>query len=231
MRFQGLGGGTDVDRSTFVKYRAIGNLGHGDFAIIIFQPQIIHTAIEGPIIRTGIIDIGVGIFLQIKHWKKIILAGIGKFIVQSNPLKVVIVEATLEEGIARIDELERTINIRIDELIDLKQTAFNMIKRIPDLDQQNILIARYIQNMKWDSIADKMDHEIRWVYKTHGIQALLRAQMISDFNKYSEKGYAPIYARDNFENCWKQYHSLGVNGVMDDLHRKFLELSTDPPEE
>ena len=31
-----------------------------------------------------------------------------------------------------------------------------------------------------------------------GIQALLRAQMISDFNKYSEKGYAPIYARDNF---------------------------------
>lgn len=93
MRFQGLGGGTDVDRSTFVKYRAIGNLGHGDFAIIIFQPQIIHTAIEGPIIRTGIIDIGVGIFLQIKHWKKIILAGIGKFIVQSNPLKVVIVEA------------------------------------------------------------------------------------------------------------------------------------------
>ena len=62
-----------------------------------------------------------------------------------------------------------------------------------------------------------------------GIQALLRAQMISDFNKYSEKGYAPIYARDNFENCWKQYHSLGVNGVMDDLHRKFLELPTDPP--
>lgn len=75
---------------------------------------------------------------------------------------------TLEEGIARIDELERTINIRIDELIDLKQTAFNMIKRIPDLDQQNILIARYIQNMKWDSIANEMDHEIRWVYKTHG---------------------------------------------------------------
>ena len=57
-----------------------------------------------------------------------------------------------------------------------------------------------------------------------GIQALLRSQMIADYNKYSEKGYAPIYARDNFENCWKQYHSLGANGVMDDLHEKFLEL-------
>ena len=45
-----------------------------------------------------------------------------------------------------------------------------------------------------------------------GVQALLRSQMISDFNKYSEKGYAPIYARESFENCWTQYHSLGVNG-------------------
>lgn len=60
-----------------------------------------------------------------------------------------------------------------------------------------------------------------------GLQALLRSQMISDYNKYSEKGFAPVYARDNFENCWKQYHSLGANGVMDDLHEKFLDLPTE----
>lgn len=60
-----------------------------------------------------------------------------------------------------------------------------------------------------------------------GIQALLRAQMISDYNKYSEQGAAPIYARENFENCWKQYHELGANGVMDDLHAKFLALPTE----
>lgn len=59
-----------------------------------------------------------------------------------------------------------------------------------------------------------------------GVQALLRAQMINDYNKWSERGYAPIYARQNFENCWEQYHSLGQNGVMDDLHLKFLELPT-----
>lgn len=64
-----------------------------------------------------------------------------------------------------------------------------------------------------------------------GIQALLRSQMISDFNKWSEKGYAPIYARENFENVWRQYHNLGVNGVMDDLHEKFLDLPTKVPEE
>lgn len=62
-----------------------------------------------------------------------------------------------------------------------------------------------------------------------GVQALLRAQMINDYNKWEDRGFAPIYARQNFENCWAQYHALGANGVMDDLHAKFLALPTDPP--
>lgn len=61
----------------------------------------------------------------------------------------------------------------------------------------------------------------------YGVQALLRAQMISDYNKYQDLGFVPIYARENFENCWKQYHALGANGVMDDLHTKFLKLPTE----
>ena len=64
-----------------------------------------------------------------------------------------------------------------------------------------------------------------------GVQALLRAQMINDWNHYSKKGYAPIYARESFENCWQQYHGLGANGVMDDIHKKFLALPTEPETE
>lgn len=60
-----------------------------------------------------------------------------------------------------------------------------------------------------------------------GIQALLRSEMIDTYNKWLDKGYAPIYARDNFENCYKQYHKLGANGVMDDIYRKFMELPTE----
>lgn len=62
-----------------------------------------------------------------------------------------------------------------------------------------------------------------------GVQALLRSQMIHDYNKWAERGYAPIYARENFQNCWKQYHALGANGVMDDIHNKFLMLPIEPP--
>ena len=63
-----------------------------------------------------------------------------------------------------------------------------------------------------------------------GIQALLRSNLLSEYNRWSEVGYAPIYARENFENCWNQYHSLGENGVMDDLHERFLELPTERKE-
>ena len=64
-----------------------------------------------------------------------------------------------------------------------------------------------------------------------GVQALLRSQMINDYNRFKEKGYAPIYAKESFENCWKQYHALGANGVMNDLHDRFLALPTDQPKE
>lgn len=63
-----------------------------------------------------------------------------------------------------------------------------------------------------------------------GVQALLRAQMINDYNKWSDRGYAPLYARQNFENLWVQYEALGENGVIADLHDKFLGLPTEKKE-
>lgn len=59
-----------------------------------------------------------------------------------------------------------------------------------------------------------------------GLQAMLRSQMINDYNYWTSKGYAPIYARENFENLWRQYHLMGANGVMDDIHEKFHKLPT-----
>ena len=60
-----------------------------------------------------------------------------------------------------------------------------------------------------------------------GVQALLRDRLIHEYNRYMDKGYAPIYAKENFENMWKQYHNLGVNGVMDEIHETFMKLPTE----
>lgn len=57
-----------------------------------------------------------------------------------------------------------------------------------------------------------------------GVQAMLRSQMINDYTTWAAKGYAPIYAREAFENNFKQYENLGINGVMQDIYRKFFEL-------
>ena len=57
-----------------------------------------------------------------------------------------------------------------------------------------------------------------------GVQALLRDRLYSTYMHYQEKGYAPIHARENFENMYKHYHVLGANGVMDDIYRKFMDL-------
>ena len=57
-----------------------------------------------------------------------------------------------------------------------------------------------------------------------GVQALLRDRLLKSYDDYSAKGYAPTYARENFENMWNQYHNLGANGVMDDYHKKFMDL-------
>ena len=60
-----------------------------------------------------------------------------------------------------------------------------------------------------------------------GVQALLRDRLYDKYEHYSELGYASIRARENFENMWTQYHNLGKNGVMDDIHVKFMELPTE----
>lgn len=63
-----------------------------------------------------------------------------------------------------------------------------------------------------------------------GVQALLRDRMLHNYNKYNEQGYAPIYAKENFENMYQQYHELGGNGVMTQLHIEFMELPTEREE-
>lgn len=64
-----------------------------------------------------------------------------------------------------------------------------------------------------------------------GLQALLRNEIVKEYNHWIEKGHCPIYARDNIKNMYTQYHGLGQNGVIDDLYEKILDLPTEKPKE
>lgn len=57
-----------------------------------------------------------------------------------------------------------------------------------------------------------------------GVQALLRDRIIQACKYYNGKGYADKDDRENVENLYKHYHSLGANGVIDDIYNQFRSL-------
>ena len=61
-----------------------------------------------------------------------------------------------------------------------------------------------------------------------GLQALLRVQMVNMHDEWVPKGYMPLHCKQLFECLWTNYHSLGVNGVMDSMHEEVLALPTSP---
>lgn len=64
-----------------------------------------------------------------------------------------------------------------------------------------------------------------------GVQALLRDRIIHTYNHYTEKGYCPIYALENIEEMYQQYHALGGNGTITELCSRLKELPSEPSKE
>lgn len=60
-----------------------------------------------------------------------------------------------------------------------------------------------------------------------GIQALLRDRIIQSYNHYQEKEHCPIYALENVEALYVQYHALGGNGTVTKLMDKLRDLPTE----
>lgn len=61
-----------------------------------------------------------------------------------------------------------------------------------------------------------------------GVQCLLRAEIIRAHDKYTEKGFCPIYALEALKRAYAAYHALGGNDVATRLYEDILQLPTDP---
>lgn len=60
-----------------------------------------------------------------------------------------------------------------------------------------------------------------------GLQSLLRAEIIRSHEKYMDKGYCPVYAREALNRIYESYHALGGNGTMTELYKQVMALPTD----
>lgn len=57
-----------------------------------------------------------------------------------------------------------------------------------------------------------------------GVQALLRESIVTAYNKYSDKGFCPIYAKESLKKAYKSYAALGGNDVATGLYHKLLAM-------
>ena len=64
-----------------------------------------------------------------------------------------------------------------------------------------------------------------------GVQSLLRESIVSNYNKYHDKGFCPIYAKESMKKVYSAYHDLGGNDVATSLFRKLLDMPEAPNED
>ena len=61
----------------------------------------------------------------------------------------------------------------------------------------------------------------------NGLQSLLRAEIIRSHEKYMDREYCPVYAREALTRIYESYHALGGNGTMTELYKQVMALPTD----
>ena len=62
-----------------------------------------------------------------------------------------------------------------------------------------------------------------------GVQSLLRAEIIRQYEKWIDRGYCPLYAKEALKREYEAYHQLGGNDVATRLYQEAMQLPSDAP--
>lgn len=65
---------------------------------------------------------------------------------------------------------------------------------------------------------------------SEGVTSLLRENIVQNYNKYQEREYCPIYAKESMKKVYEAYHNLGGNDVATKLYNTLLEMPEEPKE-
>lgn len=110
----------------------------------------------------------------------------------------------------RKDKLEENSTlVRKQKEEELQQSIRSVIK-----DEVKPLIVA-VNELQFDSDLTKQS-----------IQATLRHELYEIADKWKAKGYCPTQVKEDFENMYQKYHSLGKNGVMDTIRDEIMTLPT-----
>ena len=85
-----------------------------------------------------------------------------------------------------------------------------------------------ILTFAWRSVVARLKEEQKKNEAiAEGVQSLLRESIVSNYNRYHDKGFCPIYAKESVKKVYHSYAQLGGNDVATDLYKKLLEMPTE----
>jgi len=77
-------------------------------------------------------------------------------------------EASFVRCLGKVWELEQKISTEIGQLVDLKEQIRCAIDSVDDVNEQMVLRYRYIHNMTWEQIGDRLHTARTTAYRWHG---------------------------------------------------------------
>ena len=93
---------------------------------------------------------------------------IGHAITYSDMPKAHDSEHDLSDYIVEVDALLRTLQKRQAEAAVAYRQIEAAVERMEDPKEKELLRLRYLQDLSWQEVADRMVYEISWVTRIHG---------------------------------------------------------------
>lgn len=77
-------------------------------------------------------------------------------------------ENRMEAIVAKIVDMEREVDEKIDQLQEIKKQVESAIVSVPEARCRDVLRLRYINGMTWEKIAVELNFTYQWVCILHG---------------------------------------------------------------
>ena len=89
------------------------------------------------------------------------------------------------ETLDRLIGLEAAVNRRVREMCRLKRLAMEAIDAVDEAKLREVLELYYLDGFTWEQVAERMELDVRWVYRLHG-RALLAVRVPEEIIKEGE---------------------------------------------
>ena len=103
---------------------------------------------------------------QIEELRALLTGGSARY--DSEKVQTSFENDKMTDTIAKIIELEHKINEDIDELVDKKIVAREMIEQLDDDREKIVLYKRYFDGKSFEQISVECNYSWRWVHVLHG---------------------------------------------------------------